>query len=154
MRLSIHSKVILPSGGRGWGVCPNRWLAKRSGRTSREKELRSEGGVGQYRRPGNDWAAFTLCLTGQPALGLGMSPWLDLFSCLAQGHGHIELLFSTVHGDFHRVAGAVRVHDLGQVLLVFDVCSVDGDNEVASQHDGDVPKVGVFVAAAQSTAFS
>src|SRR5579885_286415 len=78
---------------------------------------------------------------------------LDLFAGLAERHRDLQLLSAAVDSDPYRIPGAVRVHDLGQVLLVFDVVAVDGDDEVSSQHDGNVPQVGAFAPPTQPGAF-
>ena len=42
------------------------------------------------------------------------------------------------------------VHDLGQGLLAFNFFSVDGDDEIATDHDRSIAEVGAFGTAAQS----
>ena len=46
----------------------------------------------------------------------------------------------------------MSVHDLGQVLLVLDVLAVNGNDEVSTQHDRDVPEIGAFIAATKTGA--
>ena len=78
--------------------------------------------------------------------------YLHLVSRLSQHHRHFHLFLSSEDGYFYGVAGAVFVHDLGQVLLALDFFSVDGDDQISSDHDGNVAEVGAFGAAAQSGA--
>src|SRR5215470_2886508 len=79
---------------------------------------------------------------------------LNLLPGLAQRDGEFHLLLAAVDGHFYSVAGTMGVHDLREVLLVLDVLPVDGDDEVAAQHDRDVAEVSAFVPAAQSGAIS
>ena len=52
----------------------------------------------------------------------------------------------------HGVACLVLVHDGVDVLRVFNFLAIDGDNQIAAQHDGRIAHVGLLVAAAQAGA--
>lgn len=56
--------------------------------------------------------------------------------------------------DTDDVAGLMLVHDDADVLRIGDLLAVDGDDEVASEHDGCVSDVGLLIAAAETGAFS
>ena len=83
---------------------------------------------------------------------VGDSRQLHLLSGLAQRHLDVHFLFSAIDRNLHRVAGAMRIHDLGKILLVLHVFAVDRDDQVAAQHDRDVAQVRAFVATAQAGA--
>src|SRR5262249_32263450 len=50
------------------------------------------------------------------------------------------------------VAGAVVVHDPGDILLIVDLLPVNVDDEVATNPDGNISQVGLLVAAGDSGA--
>src|SRR5581483_8796110 len=82
---------------------------------------------------------------GQPDAGL-----LDLLPRLSQRDVHIQLSFSPDNCDFHRVSGAVVVHDLSEVLLIFDLLVVNGHDDVTAEHDRRVAEVSPLRAGAES----
>jgi len=53
---------------------------------------------------------------------------LHLVPGFAQHYRHFQLFLAPEDGYFHRVAGAMFVHDLGEDLLALDFFSVDGDD--------------------------
>src|SRR5271170_812928 len=75
-----------------------------------------------------------------------------LVSGFAQHYGYLQLLLASEDSYFHAIAGAVLVHDPGEILLALYFVSVNGDDQIAADHDGNVPVGGAFVAAAQSRA--
>ncbi len=82
----------------------------------------------------------------------GETLFLNLFLGFAQRYLDFHLFLAAEDGYVDHVAGAVFVHDLSEVLLVFDFVAVDGDNEIAADHDGHVAEIGTLVAAVQSGA--
>src|ERR1700720_357171 len=60
---------------------------------------------------------------------------------LAQRHTDVHLLLAAINGNSHGVTRSVIVHDLAEVLLIFDFLVVHGNNEVSSQYDGDVAHI-------------
>ena len=65
-----------------------------------------------------------------------------------QGH----LVFGAEDSDADGVAGLVLVHEGANILRVGDLLSVDGDDEVAAQHDGGVADIGLLVATVEACA--
>ena len=63
---------------------------------------------------------------------------------------HLELLLPAENGYMDSVSGAMLVHHLGEVLLVFDFFAIDGDDEIAAHHDRHVAEIGALVAAVQA----
>ena len=47
----------------------------------------------------------------------------------------------------HSIAGTVPVHDVRHILLVLNVFAVNGNDEVAAQHDLRITQVGALGAA-------
>ena len=63
-----------------------------------------------------------------------------------------HLAVAAQDGDADYVAGLVLVHDGADVLRIGDLLAVDGDDEVAAEHDGRVADVGLLIAAVQAGA--
>ena len=83
----------------------------------------------------------------------GTPNWrLHLLAGFSQRNGYIHLPLAAIDGDLHGVASTVIVHDLGEVLLVLDLLAIDRDDQVAAQHDRDVPEIGALGAATQAGA--
>src|SRR5512146_642410 len=58
------------------------------------------------------------------------------------------------NGDADDVASLMFVHDDADVLRVGDLLAIDGDDEIAAEHDGCVANIGLLIAAAQAGALS
>src|SRR5579884_139291 len=54
---------------------------------------------------------------------------------LAERHLHVHFLFAAIDGHGDIVAGAVLVHQVGEIALVLDRLPIDRDNQIATQHD-------------------
>src|SRR5581483_5955698 len=77
---------------------------------------------------------------------------LDLFSRLSQHHGHVHFSLPAIEGNTHAVAGAVIVHHLGQSLLIVNALAVDGNDQVAANHDWNIAQVSALRSSAQAGA--
>ena len=60
--------------------------------------------------------------------------------------------FAAIDREPHRIARAVIVHHLAEVLLVLNILTIDRHNQVATQHDWHVAQIGALGAAVQSGA--
>jgi len=86
---------------------------------------------------------------------------LGFGKCLAagSGFGFVELdagglsLFAVVIDDGYGVAGAMVVHEVGEVLVVLDRLAIDLDDEIAADDDFVVAVIDALIAALDSGAF-
>lgn len=69
---------------------------------------------------------------------------LYLLPGFAQADVHIHLLLAAVDRDSHRIAGAMVVHDLRQILLVLDSLAVNSDDQVAPNHNRNIAEIRAF----------
>lgn len=65
--------------------------------------------------------------------------------------GHLAM--AAQDGDADDVASLMLVHDDADVLWIGNLLAVDGDDEVAAEHDGGVAYVGLLIAAVEAGAF-
>src|SRR5690242_8753918 len=75
-----------------------------------------------------------------------------LVARVAQRHLYVHLLLSAIDSQRHDIARAVRVHRRREVLCVGYLLAVHADDQVAAQHDRNVPHVGLLVASVQTGA--
>src|SRR5215469_10826068 len=61
-----------------------------------------------------------------------------------------HLSVSAQYGHRYRVSGLVAIHDFADVRRIAHLLSVDGDYEIAAQHDRSIAHVGLLVAGAQA----
>ncbi len=73
---------------------------------------------------------------------------------LIELHPRAQPLFAAVVNDADRVAGAVVVHYMGNILGIFDLLAIDFDDEIAADYDLVVAIVDALIAALNSRAGS
>ena len=81
---------------------------------------------------------------------LPISGWLGLAPGLAQGELYIHLLLATQNGKGDVIAGAMIVHDPGNVLQILDRLTVYGNDQISAQQNGRIAEHGSLIAAVQS----
>src|SRR5271157_764874 len=94
--------------------------------------------------------------TSQPSQRARLRPlWdnLGALARLAQNDLDVHLALAAIDGHGHGIAGAMLVHDVGKVLLVADRVTVDGNDEVAADHDGRRSQIRALTATLQTGAF-
>jgi hypothetical protein len=75
------------------------------------------------------------------------------FVGFAEDEFESHLFAAAEDGNADGVAGLVAVHEGVDILRVSNLLAVDGDDEVAAEHDGRVADVGLLIAAVQAGTF-
>src|SRR5262249_17417366 len=73
-------------------------------------------------------------------------------SRLAQHYLNVHAFLAAIDSDSNGVTGAVVLHHVGKLLLIRQGLPIDGNDQVASEHDRSVPQVGSFRTAVQAGA--
>ena len=71
-----------------------------------------------------------------------------LLARFSQYNINVELLLATINSDLHCISGTVVIHDLTKVLLVLNIFTVNGHNQIAAQHDRHVAQIRALTASA------
>src|SRR5690348_10534341 len=86
-----------------------------------------------------------------PASSNRACPTSDLFPGFAQRDRHVHLFLAAIDRHPHRVPRAMIIHDLSERLLIVDTLPIDGDDQIATNHDRNISQVGPLSASAQSS---